>query len=110
MINLLRYADRAAYPEGFAAEPCSGREAYDRYRELVMPRLEAVGGAPVWAAAVGPTVIGAAGEEWDDAFLIRYPSKQAFLEMATDDSYLSEVAPHRSAALADSRLICCPEA
>ena len=26
MINLLRYREQAAYPEGFDAEPCSGRD------------------------------------------------------------------------------------
>ena len=31
MINLLRYRERAAYPEGSGAEPCSGRDAYRRY-------------------------------------------------------------------------------
>ena len=28
MLNLLRYREKAAYPEGFEAVPCSGREAY----------------------------------------------------------------------------------
>jgi hypothetical protein len=28
MINLLRYRDRAEYPQGSDAPPCSGREAY----------------------------------------------------------------------------------
>jgi hypothetical protein len=31
MINLLRYRDRAEYPKGSEALPCSGREAYQRY-------------------------------------------------------------------------------
>ncbi len=30
MLNLLRYKERAEYPEGTALGPCSGREAYHR--------------------------------------------------------------------------------
>ena len=44
MVNLLRFAAEAAYPEGFDAEPCSGAEAYRRYGEAAQPFLEKVGG------------------------------------------------------------------
>lgn len=109
MINLLRYRDRAEYPGGFDAEPCSGREAYQRYAQAVAPKLAQVGGEPVWGGPAALTVIGPPEEDWDDAFIVRYPSKQAFLDMAGDEEYLRDVVPHRTASLADSRLICCPE-
>ncbi len=41
MINLLRYRDRAEYPKGSDAPPCSGREAYQRYGALVVPSISA---------------------------------------------------------------------
>lgn len=106
MINLLRFAERASYPEGFAAEPCSGAEAYGRYAAAVGPFLEAVGGSPIWTGPARAVVIGPAEEAWDLALLIRYPSREAFVEMATNPDYLA-ITPHRSAALADSRLIMC---
>ena len=43
MINLLRYREQAAYAEGFAAEPCSGREAYQRYGTVAAGRIASVG-------------------------------------------------------------------
>jgi len=104
MINLLRYREQANYPEGFAGEPCSGREAYGRYGEVAIKTIAAVGGRMVWMGSVQATVIGPAGEEWDDAVLVEYPSRKAFLGMVSQPDYLA-AAPHRTAALQDSRLI-----
>ena len=60
MINLLHFREQAAYPEGFAAEPCSGREAYRRYGEVAIKTIAAVGGRMVWMGSVQATVIGPA--------------------------------------------------
>jgi len=53
---------------------------------------------------VRATLIAPEAEEWDDALLVEYPSRAAFLEMVSQPEYLA-AAPHRSAALEDSRLI-----
>ena len=104
MINLLRYRSRAAYADDFDAEPCSGREAYGRYSAVALQRVASVGGSILWMGNVAATVIAPEGECWDDAVLVQYPSPQAFLQMVAQPEYLA-AAPHRSAALADSRLI-----
>ncbi len=104
MINLLRYRDRAVYAEGADAEPCSGREAYQRYAEGVLSRLASVGARPIWAGSVAATVIAPHGERWHDAILVEYPSRKAFLEMVSQPEYQA-VVHHRTAALEDSRLI-----
>lgn len=39
MLNLLRYRGQAEYPADFEAAACTGREAYGRYGELVMPLI-----------------------------------------------------------------------
>jgi uncharacterized protein (DUF1330 family) len=104
MINLLRYRDRAAYPRGSDAQPCSGREAYQRYAARVTPTLAEVGGRIVWFGNVKHTVIAPDGEDWDDAILVAYPSRAAFLGMVSRSDY-QQAAVHRTAALADSRLI-----
>lgn len=104
MINLLRYREQAEYPDGFDAEPCTGREAYGRYSEVALRRVASVGGSILFMGDVAATVIAPESEGWDDAVLVRYPSPQAFLEMVAQPEYLA-AAPHRSAALADSRLI-----
>ena len=104
MINLLRYRDRAQYPPGSTAEPCSGRDAYQRYGAEVLPMLAAVGGKILWLGNAKHTVIGPQAERWDDAVLVQYPSRNAFLTMISRPEY-QRIAVHRSAALDDSRLI-----
>lgn len=104
MINLLRYRDAAAYPAGFDAEPCTGREAYQRYGAAVVGLIAAVGGRMIWMGAARATVIGPEDERWDDAVLVEYPSRKAFIEMVSKPDYQA-AAPHRTAGLEDSRLI-----
>ncbi|MFT4572092.1 MAG: hypothetical protein ACI8TX_002193 [Hyphomicrobiaceae bacterium] len=104
MLNLLRYREQAEYPQGYGAEPCSGREAYHRYGEVVVARIATVGGELVWMGSAQFSVIAPAGEEWDDVVLVRYPSREAFLEMVAQPEYIA-ATPHRTAALEDSRLV-----
>jgi uncharacterized protein (DUF1330 family) len=104
MLNLLRFRDRADYPADFAATSCSGVEAYQRYGAVAAQRVASVGGRVVWSGRADLTVIGPEAEAWDMVVLVEYPSKQAFAEMIGQPEYQA-VAPHRTAALADSRLI-----
>jgi hypothetical protein len=53
---------------------------------------------------VAVSVIAPEGEEWDDAVLVEYPSRKAFLDMLALPDYQAAVF-HRTAALDDSRLI-----
>jgi len=104
MINLLRYRERAAYPAGFDAEPCSGREAYRRYGQAAIGFISALGGQVVWEGSPKAVLIGPRDEQWHKALLVRYPSKQAFLAMVSNPDYQA-ITVHRTAALEDSRLI-----
>jgi uncharacterized protein (DUF1330 family) len=104
MINLLRYREHAKYPPDCDATACSGREAYQRYAAVAVNKVAGVGGRIVWVAAIKGALIGPEGEEWDDAALVEYPSRQAFVEMVSQPEYQA-AAVHRTAALADSRLL-----
>lgn len=104
MLNLLRFRQEAVYPAGSAHGPCSGREAYARYGALALQHVRAVGGQPIWMGEPQLTVIGPSDETWDEVLLVQYPSPKAFLKMAMDPEYLV-CAEHRTAALADSRLV-----
>jgi uncharacterized protein (DUF1330 family) len=68
-----------------------------------LPHAAAVGGRVELDAEAQLSVIGPPGE-WDDVLLVRYPSHAAFLAMVSEPHYL-EAAVHRTAALADSRLV-----
>jgi uncharacterized protein (DUF1330 family) len=108
MLNLLRFRQQAAYPEP-SAMPCSGRGAYAEYTRQVLPLLQGVGGQPFWLGQVHCALIAPAGEEWDEVLLVQYPNKQAFLQMIQSPAYRA-IVHHRTAALADSRLLACSAA
>jgi uncharacterized protein (DUF1330 family) len=107
MLNLLRYRDTADYtecPELDPGRPVTGREAYTSYTEGVLPILAGLGGGIEMFGGCHGTLIGPQGEEWDDIVLVRYPSTAAFVQMVSSPEYQA-IQGHRSAALADSRLV-----
>ena len=104
MLNLLRYNSQATYPAGSPHSPCSGREAYGRYSRVALAKVQASGGAVEVRAKAHASLIAPEDEQWDDLLLVSYPSKEAFLAMISDSDYQA-AAVHRTAALADSRLI-----
>ena len=104
MLNLLRFRDQAAYADTDQAEPCSGREAYKRYSQTSLQTIAAVGGRVIFGGKAHEALIAPQGEGWHQAFLVQYPSPAAFRAMMAMPQYQACVH-HRTAALADSRLI-----
>lgn len=107
MLNLLRFrevADYSAAPALTPAEPVSGEAAYRLYMEQTLPHLAASGGELLFYGRGGPWLIGPPGEHWDAAMLVKQSSLQSFLAFASNPTYLEAMA-HRTAALADSRLL-----
>lgn len=101
MLNLVRLRDKAAYDDGRDA---TGMEAYAAYGRESEPVFRRVGGEIVWRGRPENVLIGPVDEQWDVAFVARYPTASAFLEMVTDPDYRIAVK-HRQAAVLDSRLI-----
>ena len=101
MLNLVRVRERAAYPDGRDA---SGHDAYTAYGRESLPILRKVGGTILWRGTFETMLVGPPEENWDYAFIARYPTAGAFLAMVTDPVY-REAVKHRQAAVADSRLI-----
>jgi len=106
MLNLLRYRDRADYPEGHEhhGKDWTGRRAYEEYGRTSGPIFRRVGGRIVWRGVFQTAVTGPDAMRWDDGFIAEYPNAAAFLEMVKDADYQRAVA-NRTAALEDSRLI-----
>ena len=101
MLNLLRFREKAAYEDGSDA---TGAEAYEAYGRESAPVFQRVGGEIVWRGRPEVMLIGPKDKQWDLAFIARYPTAGAFLEMVTDSVY-REAVKHRQAAVLDSRLI-----
>jgi uncharacterized protein (DUF1330 family) len=101
MLNLLKFRDQACYPPESGEAPCSAAEAFQRYGRGIMAAL-ADSGAKMLLTGVRE-LIGAA-DEWDTAFVVSYPSGQAFVDLVESPAYQAS-EPHRAAAVADSRLL-----
>ncbi|MGF1543731.1 MAG: DUF1330 domain-containing protein [Parvularculaceae bacterium] len=101
MLNLIQLREKADYPDDRDA---SGAEAYTAYAREIAPALQGVGGEVVFSGAPKLMVIGPEDERWDLCFVVRYPSAAAFGEMLADPVYQA-AAVHRTAAVADSRLV-----
>lgn len=101
MINLLKFNALADYPEG---ESCTGREAYAKYSREAFKKVGEAGGEIVYYGAVHAGLIVPADESWDEVVIVRYPSFAAFRKMVTNSDYQA-ITKHRTAALADSRLL-----
>ena len=93
MLNLLRF------------KPDGGQASYDAYLAAADPFLAQVGGEVLFRGDARQVVIGEDGE-WDRVLVVRYPSKEAFLEMLRIPEY-HEATALRTNALLDSRLIAC---
>lgn len=106
MLNLIKFRELAEYPEGHPnhGQGLTGREAYAIYLEGFQRVVANDGAAMVWEAEMECVVTGPAGE-WDEAFVMGYPNSGVFMGMVKNEEYVRDVVPHRSAAVADSRLI-----
>ena len=106
MLNLIKFHDLAQYPVDHPdhGKGVTGREAYRIYAEGFQDVAAKLGAKMVWQPPLECVVTGPA-DEWDEAFVMGYPNAGAFLAMVTDPHYIADVVPHRTAAVADSRLI-----
>ena len=106
MLNLVRLKPTADYPEGHPdhGKDLSGLDAYRAYGRTTAHIFARVGGRQVWAGRPQVMVTGPGSEAWDLAFIAEYPSSEAFLAMVRDPEY-RELVKHRTAGVADSRLL-----
>ncbi len=94
MLNLLKY--KAAAEDG---EGGTGEEAYARYGKQAVQMVEAQGGSVLWMGRPDQVLIGDAdADAWDAVALVRYPSRQHFIDMVTQPAY-QEAHTHREGGL-----------
>lgn len=93
MINLLQFGP-------------NGADSYQRYAKEVQPFLESVGATVLYAGDASHVVAGDIDRPfWDAIVVVRYPSRAAFVAMATDPGYHERAHVHRAAALQSTHLI-----
>jgi uncharacterized protein (DUF1330 family) len=108
MVNLMKYRKAAAYEAGRAEakENLSGRDAYQRYGMVALQQVMKRGGSVVWGGSQKFVMIGDDANDWDEVVCVRYPSRDAFLNMTQDPEYLA-AHYHREAGLERTVLLCC---
>lgn len=93
MLNLVKYRQ----PDG--------KQQYLDYSRGFVPLLKQLGGTILWGGDVTGIAIGDdIADAWDYAVLVRYPSRQAFVDVMTSDAYAA-INPHRLAALTKHLLL-----
>ncbi len=100
VLNLLRF--RTVALDGFGVDGLSGSDAFRRYGEANAQDGVTYGAEPIWVGPAHNTIVGE--EKWDLAILVRYPTRQHFIDKLHDPVYLGS-AQIRAAALEDSRAI-----
>lgn len=106
MMNLNRYYASAQY-EGGQSRKRSGEQAYARYGIRIVPYLISVGGYPDFMGHVIGTFVGSEDsllhDDWSEFAMVYYPSRRAFLNMATHTPVKG--IHHRDAGLARAVLM-----
>ena len=94
MVNLLRFKKIADPPD----DAVSGEDAYRRYAEKMIAFVESKGGRVIWSGRIDSQVLGTGGEGFHMIGLMEYPSRKAFVQIATDP-YVQEIGVHRASGL-----------
>lgn len=105
MVNLLSFKDRA---DG-GNEGMSGAESYGRYGQNMRKFVESKGGRFIWSGRVDSMVIGESDADFQIVALVEYPSRRAFLEIASS-AHVAEIGKDRAKGLAGQWLIATTEA
>jgi uncharacterized protein (DUF1330 family) len=103
MLNLLRFRERAAYPDGRPSD-LTGRQAYDLYAAAMQKVIEERGGRVVFGGDIASLVIGDVEDAWDTCVLVEYPSAAAFAATVTSPE-VAEIGVHRAAGLEGQLLL-----
>lgn len=103
MVNLLKFRQKALYPEGspYGDDPLA---ANDRYGRAIIPLLLKYGGHPVFLGqAQGRFLHPEHSDEWDQVGMVRYRSRRDMLKMAAEIAGLG-VDIHKWASLEKTRV------
>lgn len=106
MMNILRFKDEAdATHAGL-----SGEQATMQYARAMRTFVEAHGGQFVFAGHIASQLVGEGGEGFHFVSIMRYPSRQAFLELAGNEEIAGTIGRHRDAGLDSQWLLVMTEA
>ena len=100
MVNLLSFKQQA---DG-ANAGMSGAESYMKYGGEMKKFVESKGGRFIWSGRVDSMVIGESDADFHVVALVEYPSRKAFVEIATS-GHVAEIGKDRTMGLEGQWLI-----
>ncbi len=100
MVNLLSFKKEA---DG-GNEGMSGEESYMLYGAKMKEFVESKGGRFLWTGRVDSMVLGESDYDFQIVALVEYPSRQAFVEIASSP-HVAEIGQDRGKGLAGQWLI-----
>jgi len=95
MLNMLTFKERADATHSGQ----SGKAAVMQYSRAMKEFVESHSGTYVIAADIDSQMIGEGGEHFQFVAIMRYPSRQAYLELAGDPEIANTIGNHREAGL-----------
>jgi|APCry1669188879_1035177.scaffolds.fasta_scaffold51991_3 uncharacterized protein (DUF1330 family) len=95
MLNMLTFKKDA--DETHAGQ--SGKEAVMQYSRAMKEFVESHGGTFIIAADIDSQMIGEGGEHFQFVAIMRYPSRQAYIDLAGDPEIANTIGKHREAGL-----------
>ena len=95
MLNLLTFKAEADPP----FEGMTGQEVTLEYSRAMKAHVEVHGATYVLGATVDSQVIGEGGEHFQFVGIMRYPSRQTYLELAGDPEVAATIGRYRDAGL-----------
>lgn len=109
MLNLIRFHQQMPPVPGHSEFSGTAEEANAHYEKVIVPLLVERGIYPVFASSAQGVETEAGNvsnllgydealEGWDRILLVRYPSRRAFLDLASNPTYLT-VVPYKLAAI-----------
>ncbi len=103
MVNLLKFKAQAEYEDGRPTD-LTGIGAYRLYGELMRVFVESKGGAFLYFGSCAHLMIGSTDVLWDQVAIVKYPSKEEFVALATAPE-VAGFGIHRAAGLKGQLLI-----
>ncbi|MGY3571777.1 DUF1330 domain-containing protein [Vibrio paucivorans] len=98
LLNLFKFKDKAEYADGRKTN-LTGKQAYELYGQPMLKVLEKYGAEVVFYSDVTGLILGQVDELWDSFVIVKYPSRQALLEMTSSEEFKA-LSVHREAGLA----------
>ena len=97
LLNLFRFKEKAVYPDG-RESTLTGKEAYELYGKPMLEVLDKYDAEVVFYSEITGLIIGEVDELWDAFVIVKYPSRQALLDMTSSEEFKA-LSIHREAGL-----------